>query len=73
MARNDASRFGNTGTGMSTYIKLRTARTETGGCGYGTPETLVKVSKSDASDKGTIAPVRQVGEHVASAGLKAIK
>ena len=73
MARNDASRFGTTGTGQSTYIKLNTAKVSSGGYGMGTKQSLLKCDKSDPSTKGTIAETKQVGEHRATVGLKGLK
>lgn len=73
MAKNDASRFGTTGSGMSTYIKLRTSKTESGGCGYGTKESLLREKGGDTASKGSIAETKQVGEHRATVGLKGLK
>jgi hypothetical protein len=74
MAKNDASRFGTTGNGMSTYIKLNTGKVASGGCGYGTKQSLLSSKGGgDTASKGTIAETKQVGEHRATVGLKGLK
>lgn len=67
------SEYGNPGRGQSTWIRLRTEATDGGSAGNGTAASLLREKGGDTASKGTITPVRPVGQHRAGAGLKGLK